>query len=63
MHASLTVAQPCVPTTLQEPTCARITMLGRMLPVEAADKSLAQQVLFAEHPAMKGWPADHGFAV
>jgi hypothetical protein len=34
-----------------------------MLPIEAADKGLAQQVLFSKHPAMKGWPADHGFGM
>jgi hypothetical protein len=33
-----------------------------MLPVDAvADKAVAEQVLFDKHPAMKGWPADHGF--
>lgn len=50
-------------STQQEPTCARISVLGRMLPIEAADRAMAQQLLFEKHPAMKGWPADHGFGL
>jgi hypothetical protein len=48
---------------MQEPTCARITVLGRMLSLEATDAAMAQRVLFDKHPAMKTWPADHGFSM
>ena len=53
---------PCVPEP-QDPTCARLAIFGRMLPIEAADKDMAQELLFAQHPAMKTWPADHGFGM
>jgi hypothetical protein len=37
-------------------------VLGQMLSVDAAaDKAAAEKVLFDKHPAMKRWPADHGF--
>jgi len=55
---SLSVVKLC---WVQDPTCARISVLGRMLPVEAVDRAAAQQALFAKHPAMSSWPADHGF--
>jgi hypothetical protein len=50
-------------TRTQEPTCARIIVLGSMLPVAPGDAALARAAVFARHPAAAAWPADHGFAL
>ena len=46
---------------VQDPTCAKVSITGRMLPVPAAELPLAEQMLFSRHPVMRTWPADHGF--
>eukprot|EP00879_Flechtneria_rotunda_P021972 GHRR01023172.1.p1 GENE.GHRR01023172.1~~GHRR01023172.1.p1 ORF type:complete len:224 (+),score=68.71 GHRR01023172.1:185-856(+) len=46
----------------EDPTCARITILGRMEQIESqTDKQAATAALFSRHPVMQGWPDDHGF--
>lgn len=53
----------CGGTDPEDPTCAKIEVRGRMLPVPATgpDARAAAEALFTRHPAMKTWPKDHGF--
>lgn len=49
---------------LQDPTCARIAVIGNMKEVtDSADVDAAAQALFSRHPVMEQWPQDHGFAL
>jgi len=50
------------PVVLQDPTCAKVTLLGRMAPIPNSQLGEAQRMLFERHPAMEAWPADHRFA-
>jgi len=45
----------------QDPTCAKVSITGRMRPVPEDDWPLAERILFSRHPKMRSWPADHGF--
>eukprot|EP00882_Tetradesmus_deserticola_P004166 GHRQ01004401.1.p1 GENE.GHRQ01004401.1~~GHRQ01004401.1.p1 ORF type:complete len:232 (+),score=65.60 GHRQ01004401.1:273-968(+) len=65
---SLTIAeaqlQPhgCGDTDPEDPTCARITVIGRMRSLDtAAETDAAAEALFSRHAAMRRWPSDHGF--
>jgi hypothetical protein len=54
-------ALPC-PAHTQDPTCAKVTLLGRLRPVPAGAAQLAARAaLFSRHPAMASWPAGHQF--
>ena len=45
----------------QDPTCAKVSITGRMLPVPSSELPLAEQMLFSRHPVMRTWPDDHSF--
>ena len=47
----------------QDPTCAKVSLTGKLLrvPAEAADE--AARTMFSRHPEMRGWPASHKFAL
>lgn len=47
----------------ENPTCAKITLTGKLKLLEKHSKeaAFAQKVLFAKHPEMKGWPKSHNF--
>lgn len=46
----------------QDPTCAKISVLGSMQAVsDGQDVEAAAAALFSRHPAMQKWPQDHGF--
>eukprot|EP00914_Ancora_sagittata_P028264 GHVO01055690.1.p1 GENE.GHVO01055690.1~~GHVO01055690.1.p1 ORF type:complete len:196 (-),score=12.98 GHVO01055690.1:47-634(-) len=48
----------------EEPLCARLTLFGKMMPVvDSAELKLAENFLFARHPAMLDWPKGHGWQV
>lgn len=48
----------------QEPICPRITLMGRLVPVQSrAELARAKAALIAKHPAMAHWPKHHGFAI
>jgi hypothetical protein len=52
----------CGATDAQEPTCARITLMGRVVPLRSREEQeLAKLALFSKHPAMERWPSNHVF--
>ncbi|GFR42344.1 hypothetical protein Agub_g3274 [Astrephomene gubernaculifera] len=59
--SSLPAYRPCAGLDPEEPPCARATLLGHLAPVPPAEQPRAQQALFARHPRMADWPADHHF--
>ncbi|KAF6255709.1 pyridoxamine 5'-phosphate oxidase-domain-containing protein [Scenedesmus sp. NREL 46B-D3] len=53
----------CGVTDPEDPTCAKITAVGRMRSLaDADDADAAAEALFSRHTAMRQWPSDHGFA-
>jgi hypothetical protein len=48
----------------ESPVCAKVTALGRTrrVPDDGGAAATAREMLFARHPEMADWPADHGFA-
>ena len=48
---------PC----LQDPTCAKLTILGQLQRVPEEGVKEAEDLLFSRHPAMRGWPSGHAF--
>eukprot|EP00955_Chlamydomonas_euryale_P098318 365135-Chlamydomonas_euryale.AAC.7 len=47
----------------EDPTCAKLSMSGRMVKVADEDVPAAKEVLFAVHPQMASWTGHHGFEV
>jgi len=47
----------------QDPSCAKASLTGELLPVPRAGRAEAARLLFSRHPAMRGWPASHGFTL
>ncbi|KAG6616275.1 CREG-like protein [Phytophthora cinnamomi] len=47
----------------EDPTCWRLSLTGRVVPVETSQRSYAERVVFSKHPQMKHWPKNHGFAL
>ncbi|KAE8985652.1 hypothetical protein PF010_g16429 [Phytophthora fragariae] len=47
----------------EDPTCWRLSLTGRVVPVEQSQRSYAERVVFSKHPQMKHWPKNHGFAL
>jgi len=47
----------------EDPRCAKLTLSGTMTPVDDDTKQFGLDTLFATHPQMESWPADHGFTV
>ncbi|KAL4568414.1 hypothetical protein LXL04_024026 [Taraxacum kok-saghyz] len=49
----------------EEPTCAKITLTGKLNKMDAnsEEADTAKKALFAKHPDMKKWPKDHSFQV
>ncbi|KAK9117021.1 hypothetical protein Sjap_015968 [Stephania japonica] len=47
----------------QNPTCAKLTLSGKLKLVDKNSKEgeFAKAALFSKHPEMKGWPNDHDF--
>lgn len=48
---------------MQDPTCAKLSISGRMRRVPKRGLEEAERLLFARHPAMRDWPAGHQFSV
>lgn len=40
---------------------AQLTVLGSLAPVPPSEASYAVDLLASRHPAIKSWPANHGF--
>ncbi|XP_021749844.1 protein CREG1-like isoform X2 [Chenopodium quinoa] len=55
----------CGKTDPENPTCAKITLTGKLKLVDANSKEaeFARSALFAKHAEMKGWPESHNFQV
>ena len=47
----------------EDPRCAKLTLSGMAVPSKGTDIATGKAALFARHPQMKTWPADHGFGV
>ncbi|KAG8384778.1 hypothetical protein BUALT_Bualt04G0153900 [Buddleja alternifolia] len=49
----------------ENPTCAKITLIGKLKLVEGSSKEdeFARTALFTKHPEMKTWPKSHNFQV
>ncbi len=65
---SLTAAQmgmcPVKVLDPENPLCARLVLSGQFVPVtDTNELSFATAALFARHPTMERWPADHSWAV
>ncbi|XP_078422072.1 protein CREG1-like [Cetorhinus maximus] len=45
----------------QSPLCCRVILSGRIMKVNKAEIDFAKEALFSRHPAMSGWPSDHGW--
>jgi hypothetical protein len=46
---------------VEDPACARATFVGYMRRVPQEDEDMARSCMFARHPQMEAWPADHRF--
>jgi len=52
----------CGALDAQEPPCARITLMGRVVPIRSrTEQEFAKRALFSKHPAMERWPSGHRF--
>lgn len=68
-RSSLTISEypvgTCGKTDPENPTCAKITLSGKLKLVDANSKEaeFGRSALFAKHSEMKGWPVSHNFQV
>ncbi|GMG99348.1 hypothetical protein Nepgr_001188 [Nepenthes gracilis] len=68
-RSSMTISEyplgTCGKTDPENPTCAKMTLTGKLKLVEGNSKEaeFAQNALFSKHPEMKDWPEDHNFEV
>ncbi|TDH69795.1 hypothetical protein CCR75_001287 [Bremia lactucae] len=46
---------------VEDPTCWKITLTGKVLPVRDDRIIYAKKVLFSKHPQMQDWPESHNF--
>ncbi|TMW59003.1 hypothetical protein Poli38472_007148 [Pythium oligandrum] len=46
---------------VEDPTCWKLTLLGKVVRVPADKQQIALDALFSKHPQMASWPSDHGF--
>jgi len=56
----------CAKLTLdpEDPRCIRLSLSGTMVNVTSKSEfDHAKTILFEQHPAMKSWPADHGWLI
>ncbi|GFP95210.1 protein creg1 [Phtheirospermum japonicum] len=54
----------CGKTDPESPTCAKITLVGKLKVIEGTKEAeSARSALFAKHPDMKSWPKSHNFQV
>ncbi|XP_038889588.1 protein CREG1 isoform X3 [Benincasa hispida] len=66
-RASFTLSEypigTCGKTDPENPTCAKITLIGKLKQVEPNSKEVefAKTSLFSKHGEMKNWPKDHDF--
>ncbi|KAG7376558.1 Cellular repressor of E1A-stimulated proteins 1 [Phytophthora pseudosyringae] len=46
---------------VEDPTCWKLMLTGKVVPVPADHLRHAKNVLFSKHPQMEQWPGMHGF--
>ncbi|CAI5723519.1 unnamed protein product [Peronospora destructor] len=46
---------------VEDPTCWKLTLTGKVVPVSMQQRHDAEKVLFSKHPQMEYWPEKHGF--
>ncbi|RLN37121.1 hypothetical protein BBJ28_00012272 [Nothophytophthora sp. Chile5] len=46
---------------VEDPTCWRLSLTGKVAPVKDDQRDYAERVLFSKHPQMKHWPKKHNF--
>ncbi|CAH0486147.1 unnamed protein product [Peronospora farinosa] len=46
---------------VEDPTCWKLTLTGKVVPVSGQQRYDAEKVLFSKHPQMETWPKKHGF--
>jgi len=51
----------CGTTDDEDPTCAKLTITGKLLPVPKKEANHVVNMIAARHPAIKTWPANHDF--
>ncbi|GAB4854819.1 hypothetical protein Ancab_023403 [Ancistrocladus abbreviatus] len=67
--SSLTISEwplgTCGNTDPEDPTCAKMTLTGKLKLVQSSSKEaeLGRSFLFSKHPEMRDWPKDHNFQV
>ncbi|KAJ0396111.1 hypothetical protein ATCC90586_005512 [Pythium insidiosum] len=54
-------ASACNGMDVEDPTCMKITIIGRVAPVSKDKEAFALKALFSRHPQMAAWPEGHGF--
>lgn len=57
------LAGACRGVDPEDPTCAKLSITGRLELVPEAGIEEARQLLFARHPQMADWPAGHSFRI
>jgi len=61
---SFTIAEAalgCGKTDAEDPTCAKLTVMGKLLPVPASDADEVYKMIASRHPAITHWPPNHSF--
>eukprot|EP00213_Chloropicon_mariensis_P006697 CAMPEP_0197476984 /NCGR_PEP_ID=MMETSP1309-20131121/12484_1 /TAXON_ID=464262 /ORGANISM="Genus nov. species nov., Strain RCC998" /LENGTH=167 /DNA_ID=CAMNT_0043017649 /DNA_START=216 /DNA_END=719 /DNA_ORIENTATION=+ len=51
----------CGSTDVEDPTCAKLVVIGDLLVVPKDEQDYAIDLLASRHPVIKSWPANHGF--
>ncbi|XP_010913466.1 uncharacterized protein [Elaeis guineensis] len=68
-RSSLTLSEfplgTCGETDPENPTCAKLTLTGKLKLVDSQsmEAEFAQLALFSKHAEMKDWPEDHNFQI
>ncbi|PSC73110.1 CREG1 [Micractinium conductrix] len=57
------LAGACTGVDPEDPTCAKLSISGRLEPVPEEGQQEAQALLFPRHPHMRDWPSGHAFRV
>ncbi|XP_058115585.1 uncharacterized protein LOC131258343 isoform X2 [Magnolia sinica] len=66
-RSSLTISEfpigSCGRTDPENPTCAKLTLTGKLklVDIKSKEAEFAKNALFSKHAEMKGWPNDHNF--
>ncbi|KAM1015216.1 hypothetical protein ACFX2I_045023 [Malus domestica] len=64
-RASLTISEhpigTCGKTDPENPTCAKLTLNGKLKLADPKKIEFAKRALFSKHPEMKDWPTTHNF--